>query len=129
MSALTAVSSNISGYNGDFSVINLESISSYVNQSMEAVTSAMNAFSSLAMFLQTIMVRTNVDLCITSTTYKYVRMYVQYVHCCALMHVGAWCKHALSHTTNTHAYAHVAHANHRRSQPPLTVSICMQFAN
>ena len=77
MSALTAVSSNISGYNGVFSVINLESISSYVNQSMEAVTSAMNAFSSLAMFLQTIMVCTNVDLCITSTTYKYVRMYVR----------------------------------------------------
>ena len=79
MSALTAVSSNISGYNAAFSVINLESISSYANQSMQAVTSAMNEFSSLQMFLQNNMVRmyvrTYVDLCVAPTTYMYVRMY------------------------------------------------------
>ena len=79
MSALTAVSSNISCYNAAFSVINLESISSYANQSMQAVTSAMNEFSSLQMFLQNNMVRmyvrTYVDLCVAPTTYMYVRMY------------------------------------------------------
>lgn len=91
MSALAAVSSNISGSNSAaFSVIDLESTSSYVNQSIEAVTSAMNEFSSLQMNLQTNMVCTFVLH--PQPTYTYVRTYTlsySTVHCCASMHVDA----------------------------------------
>ena len=53
MNALTAVSNNISGYGiVTFPVISLEKISSYANQSMAAISSAEDAFSSLETRLQ-----------------------------------------------------------------------------